>query len=567
MGEIIRRLISQTAADGHAFVSPVAQALPRPTAHPSVEAWPAERSSAETESTPPRARGLTRERDRSARFARLQHRLVTVAAAARDGLAARTIVVVPSRSLDRWHEPPAEAQAYEERLLSAVFELSDPNVRMTYVTSSTIAPSIVDYYLSLLAPRVRPGARRRLALISLCDRSTRPLTAKLLERPSVLEQIRRSIPPRQLSHLVPYGVTTLERDLALELGIPVYGADPRHARWGTKSGSRELFALAGIPRPLGVEHIASAAEAIDAVARLREIKPRLSELVIKLNEGVSGEGNAIIDLAGLPAPGADDERPRIGQRLATLAPEGGHVTADAYLAKLAAKGGIVEERIAGRELRSPSVQFEVTPAGHVKLLSTHDQILGGPGGQHFLGCRFPADSSYAPAIGALARRAAQRLAEMGVIGRFSIDFVVARDTDLHWEPYALELNLRVGGTTHPYQALAHLAGGVYDAETATFTTAAGARRHYVATDFLQTPELTALGRDGVLALARRTDLRFDRARRIGAVFHMLSALDELGRVGFTAIGETADQADAIYAHVQETLRLDADAREIRARAA
>jgi hypothetical protein len=559
--------MSPSDANGHAFVSPVARALPRPTAHPSVEAWPADPSPSEAKSPPQRARGSSRERERSAGFARLQHRLVTVQAAARDGLAGRTVVVVPSRGVDRWHEPPAEAQAYEERLLSALFELSDPNVRLTYVTSSPIAPSIVDYYLSLLAPRVRRSARRRLTLVALGDPGARPLTAKLLERPSVLEQIRRSIPDRQLSYLVPYGVTRHELDLALELDVPIYGADPRHARWGTKSGSRELFALVGIPRPLGVEHIASVGEAIDAVSRLRKIKPRLSQLVMKLNEGVSGEGNAIIDLAGLPAPGADDERLRLGERLATLAPEGSIVTADAYLAKLAAKGGIVEERIEGHELRSPSVQFEVTAAGHVKLVSTHDQILGGPGGQHYLGCRFPADSSYAPAISEPARRVAQRLAEMGIIGRFSIDFVVARITATHWEPYALELNLRVGGTTHPYQALAHLAGGVYDAETATFTTAAGGRRHYVATDHVQTRELRALGRDGVLALARRNDLRFDRTRGVGAVFHMLSSLDELGRAGFTAIGENPDEADAIYAHVEATLRLNADACLIRAHAA
>ena len=49
----------------------------------------------------------------------------------------------------------------------------------------------------------------------------------------------------------------------------------------------------------------------------------------------------------------------------------------------------------GREFRSPSAQLRVTPLGKVELLSTHDQMLGGPSGQTYLGCRFPANLEYA----------------------------------------------------------------------------------------------------------------------------------------------------------------------------
>ena len=64
---------------------------------------------------------------------------------------------------------------------------------------------------------------------------------------------------------------------------------------------------------------------------------------------------------------------------------------DVYVAKFAEGGGIVEERIEGEELRSPSVQLRVLPGGVVELLSTHDQLLGGASGQSYLGCVFPAD--------------------------------------------------------------------------------------------------------------------------------------------------------------------------------
>ena len=66
----------------------------------------------------------------------------------------RSIVIVPSRTIDKFHEPAAETQAYEERLLCLLLMLRDRNLRIVYVTSTPVAESIVDYYLSLLrSPR------------------------------------------------------------------------------------------------------------------------------------------------------------------------------------------------------------------------------------------------------------------------------------------------------------------------------------------------------------------------------------------------------------------------------
>ena len=121
-----------------------------------------------------------------------------------------------------------------------------------------------------------------------------------------------------------------------------------------------------------------------------------------------------------------------------------------------------------------------------------------------------------------------------------------RDAGGRWRPYAVEVNLRSGGTTHPLTALALLTDGAYDARTATFTTPAGATKHYVATDHLADPSLRELGRDGLLAMVKSGRLGFDRDRQRGVVFHMLSTLDELGFVGLTAIGDTALEAQCCY---------------------
>src|SRR5262249_53969460 len=150
----------------------------------------------------------------------------------------------------------------------------------------------------------------------------------------------------------------------------------------------------------------------------------VEEALVKLNEGVSGEGNALVDLRDLPEPGSADEAKAIEQRIRQMTFEVADLRFDAYMEKLAEAGGIIEERISGTEFRSPSVQLRVTPPGDVELLSTHDQLLGGPSGQSYLGCRFPADPDYAVAITAEARKIGERLAREGVLGRFAVDFVV-----------------------------------------------------------------------------------------------------------------------------------------------
>ena len=36
----------------------------------------------------------------------------------------------------------------------------------------------------------------------------------------------------------------------------------------------------------------------------------------------------------------------------------------------------------------------IHPGGEVEVLSTHEQLLGGPSGQTYLGCQFPARDHY-----------------------------------------------------------------------------------------------------------------------------------------------------------------------------
>ena len=224
-----------------------------------------------------------------------------------------------------------------------------------------------------------------------------------------------------------------------------------------------------------------------------------------------------------------------------------------YLAKLEERQGIVEERISGVELRSPSVQLRVIPDGSVELLSTPDQLLGGPSGHRYVGCLFPADFRYARAITREAARVGARLAREGVIGRFAVDFVVVRDQADAWSPYAIELNLRKGGTTHPFLTLQFLTGGVYDQETALFIAPNGREKHLVATDHLESSLFRGLTHTDLFDIVARHGLHFDQSRQAGVVFHMMTALSDFGVLGMTAVGDSAREADELYRRAEQVL--------------
>ena len=456
----------------------------------------------------------------------------------------QTIIVVPSMSIDAI-DSGAVVQAYEERFLFLLLLLRQPRARLIYVTSQTILPSIIDYYLGLLPGVIPSHARQRLFLISPLDLSVRPLSDKLLERPKLMKRIRSLIMDPDRAHLVPFNTTNREKELALRLGIPMYGADPKFFPLGTKSGCRTIFMEENVPHPLGVENLGSKEELIEAIAQMQTRKPSIKQVLVKLNEGVSGEGNAVIDLSGLPAPGDSNQKGMLEERLKAMKFELSGATYNRYMKKLQERKGVVEERIMGEEIRSPSVQLRVTPLGAVELLSTHDQLLGGPSGQSYLGCTFPADPGYAALITREAAKVGNRLAKEGVIGRFALDFVVVRSNG-KWEPYAIEINLRKGGTTHPFLTLQFLTDGTYDPETAIFTAPNGQQKFFVASDHVESPSYRTLTPDDLFDIVVRHHLHFDQTRQTGIVFHMMSALGELGRTGLTAVGNSHEDAKAMY---------------------
>src|ERR671911_225044 len=100
-----------------------------------------------------------------------------------------TVVVLPSLSF-----PTAELRKivgigyYEERLLFLLLLLRRPGVKVVYLTSMPVEEAVVDYYLGFLPDPA--AARSRLHMLAAGDPAPRSLTAKLLDRPELLDRVR-----------------------------------------------------------------------------------------------------------------------------------------------------------------------------------------------------------------------------------------------------------------------------------------------------------------------------------------------------------------------------------------
>ena len=501
---------------------------------------------------PPFARDLSPEREIE-EFQALKPRLETLW----NALSAReeepyTSVVIPSLTLDQAELAKLEAASfYEERLLFLLIRLRNPHARMVYVTSQPVHPLILEYYFQLLAGIPASHARSRLTLLCAHDASPRSLTEKILERPRLIQRIRYGIADRSRAFMTCFNATPLERKLSVLLEIPLNGVDPALAPLGTKSGSRKVFREAGVALPDGCEDLRSEDDAVEALAELRVRRPGIRRAVLKLEESFSGEGNAVFRY---PESESRDAIRDALHRVDCAVPE---ETPESYLAKFGRGGGIAEEFLEYPESASPSVQLRIDPHGKVVLLSSHDQILGGTSGQVYQGCRFPAADPYRRSIQDQARAIGGVLARRGVVSRFGVDFFAGRSADGTWDTSALEINLRVGGTTHPFLALQFLTGGELDPESGAFFSPDGRPKFYRSTDNLQSAAYRGLCPEDLIDLMTVNRLHYSHGSESGALFHMIGALSQYGKVGLTAIGSSPEQADAIYANAISVLDREA----------
>lgn len=382
-------------------------------------------------------------------------------------------------------------------------------------------------------------------MISCYDSSNKPLVQKILDRPRLVKAIKQLLTDPASCHLTCYNITAQEKTLAVHLGIPLFGTDPDKFYEGSKSGSRKTFRAAGVKLPDGFEDLRTKEEIIHALATLKKRYPSMRKAVVKMNDGFSGDGNAIYRYPDMVNDEACEKN--IANSLsANLKPVSGDVSELLFFEKFHEMGGIVEEFLEGDIKMSPSVQIVINPNHTIDIVSTHDQLLGGDEGQIFIGAVFPADKIYSVSLAKAGRKIAEHMITKGVMGRFAIDFISVHQPDGSWEHYAIEINLRKGGTTHPYLMLQFLTDGTYHADTGDFLTASGNKRCYFASDNVSSDLYIGLTPIDLIDIAMFNSLMYDGAAQEGIMFHLVGALSEFGKLGMVCIGSTPERAKEFY---------------------
>jgi PGM1 C-terminal domain len=463
-----------------------------------------------------------------------------------DKLAPRTIAILPSLTLDEDILSKITGSVhYEERMLCLLMLLRMPQTKVIYITSMPIADSIIDYYLHLLPGITGRHARKRLTMISCYDATVKPLTQKVLERPRIMERIRQLINDKKSAHLTCFNITPLEKTLAVQLGIPLFGTDPDKSYEGTKSGSRKTFRLSGVDFPDGFEDLHSREDVIRSLSSLRKKYPALRKAVVKLNDGFSGDGNAIFTY---PQNLIDDQlEDQISKNLSAHLKMVAHdITETIYFEKMKQMGGIVEEFLEGEIKMSPSVQCVIGPNKVIDIVSTHDQLLGGDDNQVYQGAIFPANEQYSITLAKEGKKIAKILADKGALGRFAIDFISVQQEDGKWKHHAIEINLRKGGTTHPLLMLQFLTDGKYNADTGEYLTASRHKRFYFASDNVYNEKYKGITPDDLIDISIFHNLMYDGATQEGVMFHLIGALSEHGKFGLLCVGSSHEKAKAFY---------------------
>mmetsp|Transcript_747 Transcript_747/g.1786 ORF Transcript_747/g.1786 Transcript_747/m.1786 type:complete len:641 (-) Transcript_747:150-2072(-) len=478
----------------------------------------------------------------------------------------KDVVVVSSLSFD-WEQlsKVPGVSAYELRLLWHLYMLRWPKLRMVFCTSQHVPPELINYYLRYLPGGVSLSeARTRLLMLSCSDAEERSVTEKLLHRPRAIQRIRNFISP-EIGYMTCFNSTDSEMNLAKCLGIPNIGNGSSHSFWGTKVGSRQLFREAGLLHPDGSYEAAWDAETLaNEVLALWRRHPEARKVMVKLNESFSGDGNAVLWLGKAlrkrvmgkaDADAARAIQEAFDTELEFMADSGDWPSYSAQIQKL---GAICELYIEGAaEMKtSPSVQIFIDINGKAEVFATHEQWLNG---QIYVGCHFPANSDYAADLVVEGECIGRTLASKGVLGYAALDFVSVRQPAGTYEHHAIEINVRMGGTTLPIMTMGLLcAQGRFDKETSNYYATDGTPRYYTALDTLQKPAYRGLLTADLLDIVRKHSETIEWNRRpnapeTGVIFHLVPLLSELGKVGVLCIGRSREEATSLYDQVVEIL--------------
>ena len=471
----------------------------------------------------------------------------------------RTFVVVSGMNSDKFNLSQVKGlNYYEERMLFFLFLLKYKKTKIVYVTSEDFNTSLFDYYINLISSKKKEvlDIQSRLIHISVKDNKFLSLTDKIIHSKKAIKDITSAISDKKSAALRCYNPTAAERELAIALDIPLFGSREKFDYVGTKSGSRKVFKLAELNLIPGSGYLKNFSELCLAMAKLIKDYPTYKRMVIKLDQGAAGRGNCVFSVENFLEH--DEIEISVKTNLEKLSCsihkqfknysqfELENETAEHYIKEFNKIGGIAELYISGKIKYSPSVQLSISTAGIPSIVSTHEQILGGMENQKYLGCAFPALPDHRKLIIKEAKKVSAWMARKGMIGHFGIDFIAMKNKQEDKpKVYPIEINLRKGGTTHPFRIAYYLTrskynkldGILYNGKTPIY---------YISRDFIVDEKYKKFEPNELIELVQNSKINFNKNTKKGVLVFMSGTIREYGRFGAICIGHSPEDAQIYF---------------------
>uniref|UniRef100_A0A8C3N2X4 IQCH-like ATP-grasp domain-containing protein n=1 Tax=Geospiza parvula TaxID=87175 RepID=A0A8C3N2X4_GEOPR len=428
----------------------------------------------------------------------------------------RTIIHIPSLGYSQHIREHIPDLALQQNLqMGRLCDILDANVDVIYICPLALSEELLQYYNKLLGLQaaVRSGNPEDMADLQDRFKILTPeainsfpehhmcLATVLKYSPRTLQRLQVLLRGRD-AYMVG-GVPHLD-DLAVadQLQVPLLGSEPAVAQlYSTKSGSKRIFASAGVPTPPGEWDIHSREQLLRALSQLILDNLEVQRWLFKVDDERAGDGTAFCDVTahlecypwiqrqqqGHPEVWSESQARelalvKISQELPGLLAQ--HVqpvnekrfpTWEKFLQTFLTQGGVIEAFPCSGSVTNLTVDLLIEPTGELTLLASGEQ-LHAEGPLRSSGTTIPQRSVDPEVLQALCLKIGEACKSKGVLGYFSVDFAAFTHPQTgEQQVWATDLDLCYSDQLALSQLLVYLTDGNVDCGSSILQAPLGAK--------------------------------------------------------------------------------------------
>ncbi|XP_050165475.1 IQ domain-containing protein H isoform X2 [Myiozetetes cayanensis] len=510
----------------------------------------------------------------------------------------RTIIHIPSLGYSqhiREHIPDLAVQ--QNMQMGRLCDILDANVDVIYICPLALSEELLHYYSRLLGlqaavrsgnPQARADLRARFRILTPEAIDSFPqhhtcLATQLKHSPRTVQMIQGLIRSRDAYVVggVPHADELAVADM---LDVPLLGPGPQLAQlYSTKSGTKRIFASAGVPTPPGEWDLHSREQVIGALSRLVVDNVEVQRWVLKMNDECGGNGTAYCDVIShlecshwlqkewqshgperwSKSQARELALVRISQELPGLLAQ--HVqpvnekrfpTWEKFLQTFLTQGGVIEAFPLSGTVTNLTVDLLIEPTGDISIVSSGDQ-LHAEGPFRSSGTTIPQRSVDPALLNSLCWKIGAACRSKGLLGYLSVDFVAfTHPQTMEQQVWATDLDLCYSDQLALTQLVLFLTDGNLDCGSSpleappgsqavksqriqregTKPPALGSPRCAVASTQLRHSNLAGTSYSLLLQSCKARGVGFDLQEKQGTVF-LLYEDQKRHRLGMITIGE------------------------------